>query len=144
MALISNAITRHADNAPYNSFLSHLAYLLNIVFKMTGATMTSAITDASVVDIATLRTAIENLSGVKESEKRVLRELSDALQFAYNRRQMDSTDIAAFTTVNSAPGVTTDMLWGLCTQHNGELTATYKGNEGGAPGAWYPPSSAEV
>lgn len=143
MALISNAITRLADNAPYNSFLSHLAYLLNIVFKLTGSAMTTAITDASVVDIATLRTAIEGLT-VKESEKRLLRQLSDALLFAYNRRQMDSTDIAAFLTVNSNPGATTDMLWGLCTQHNGELTATYKGDSGGAPGAWYPPSSAEV
>lgn len=141
MALISNAITRLADNAPYNSFLSHLAYLINIVFKLTGSEMTTAVAAATSID--TLCSGIEGLT-VKESEKRLLRQLSDALLFAYNRRQMDSTDIAAFLTVNSNPGATTDMLWGLCTQHNGELTATYKGDSGGAPGAWYPPSSAEV
>lgn len=140
MALISNAITRLADNAPYNSFLSHLAYLINIVFKLTGSEMTTAVAAATSID--TLCSGIEGLT-VKESEKRLLRQLSDALRFAYNRRQMDSTDIAAFASINTV-AATTDLLYGLCTQHNGELTATYKGDSGGAPGAWYPPSSAEV
>lgn len=142
MALISNAITRLADNAPYNSFLSHLAYLINIVFKLTGSEMTTAVAAATSID--TLCSGIEGLT-VKQSEKQLLRELSDALRFAYNRRQMDSTDIAAFATIATAGSVaTTDMLYGLCTQHNGELDSNYKGNSGGAPGAWYPPSSGEV
>lgn len=138
MAYISNALTRLDQDPSFNSTLSHLAFLINICMKIAPAgTLLTAVQDATTID--TLCAAIEALN-VKKSEVQRFRQFSDALRAAYNRRQMDATDIAAFTTVNTA-SATTDLLYGLCTQHDSALNAAYLGSSGGAPGGdFYVPS----
>lgn len=142
MTYIANPLTRLDQDESFNSRLSHLAYLINICMKIApSGTLLTAVTDATTID--TLCAGIEAIN-VKASEKRRMVQLSDALRAAYNFRQMDATDIAAFTSVNTA-STTLDLLYGLCTQHNATLKSNYLGCEGGAAGGeFYAPSSATI
>lgn len=141
MALIANAISKADLLPPNNNFISALAVLINYCMKVTAAgTLLAAVQGATTID--NLRSAIEALS-VKESDRAWLRMLSLALQRAYDRRQMDATDIAAFTTVNTA-SATTDVLYGLCRQHDSRFTNTYNGANGGGVSDWFPLSNPAV
>jgi hypothetical protein len=128
MAEISNSIQAARDKYPNAAFHESLAYLINYCMKITASGALLAAVQAAT-GISDLRSGIEGLQTNKSGGDRWLKHLSNHLQYAYNKSQMDATDIAAFTTVNTA-SATTDLLYGLCTQHDSRLTSTWGEIEG--------------
>jgi hypothetical protein len=108
---------------PASNFQGWLATLINTVFGLAGASMTTAVQGAT--NIATLREAIEDLSLHKKDEH-FQRQLSHQLQAAYDLGLMDDADIAALTTINTA-SATTDLLYLVAGQYDSDYDANYYG-----------------
>lgn len=107
---------------PASDFTGWMASLINTVMGLPGggAAMVTAIQAAA--DVATLRTAIENLA-VHAKDKHFTRELSNMIASAHALRLFGATDsaaavtIAALLTVNTAD-LQTDLLYLLAKQYD--------------------------
>lgn len=121
MADISTASLDAQWKPPNSVFLHSLAFLINRVYDFAGAALLTAVQGAT--DIDSLAAAIDALS-LPGNQKNMAHQLSQALRTAYQKSMMDNTDIAAFTTINTV-SATTDLLYGLCTQHDSSIDANW-------------------
>lgn len=131
--MIANPIKWAKDEPPNSGFLEWLAQLINVCVKKFGATACNAAVATSPTSIATLVANVRGLAPTGTKNRAWAEMLANGLIYAYNKKMMDATDIAAFLTMNGGAAATTDVLWGLCTQHDSRLTATWRRPDQGGP-----------
>lgn len=123
-----NKVETHIQHSDSN-LDSGLATLINICAKVGGTPFLTAVQGAT--SIKTLRQACQNLTGIQEKNRPFFDHLALRLQTAYNLGRFGASDAAAVTaitnlaTINAGNGLSTDLLYLLCTSRNAVFTPKY-------------------